>query len=486
MQQIKLPLLLALGGMLALILTFTVSPAAATAGEGAYVEFREVGQVTVPYGEPRAMCLVGGRAYIANGLGGLAMIDVGAAKPRVLGELVTGSIGRDSIGREWIHEYRGLATAVSVSGKFAFVLTQSKGYDISRPKVLRINVSDPTHPVPAGECLMSGSASDVDALDETHVCVLQTPGSPPNDDGPLAVVDFSEPGREHIVGIARLPKIPGPKPARPASFQPGRMAIDHGLAFMTGTYGKQGADSQGALHVISLANPSAPAYVSTCVVGESAADVAVNPSGAYAYVVSKGNLAVVDLGDILVPRIVSTLAVPDAGATAVTITAKSGYLSTAHALLTLDLTDPAKPVMGTPVDLGFSPAALVADGGRVVLAHAARGVEIFSLAPGGLGKPAWVTLAGQNLRLRGTSTGLVFSNGGGAILYEPAAISPVPKVAATLAFDHAGTPDYTPKISAAVRERFGLPMNMARAERPTTRLQPPSPLLLWPSAVDSL
>lgn len=451
MQQIKLPLMLALARMLALVLTVTVSSAEANGGEGGYVEFREVGQVAVPYGEPRAMCLVGGRAYVANGLGGLAIIEVGAAKPRVLGNLVTGSIGRDSIGREWIHEYRGLATAVSVSGKFAFVLTQSKGYDISRPKVLRINVSDPAHPAPAGECLMTGSASDVAALDETHVCVLQTPGNPPHDDGPLAVVDFSESGREHIVSIARLPKIPGARPARPASFQPGRIAINHGLAFITGTYGKKGAGSQGALHVISLANLSVPAYVSTCVIGEGAVDVAVNPSGTYAYVVSEGSLAVVDLGDILVPKIASTLAVPGGGATAVTVTAKDGYLSTTRGLLTLDLTDAAKPVMRTVVDLGFSPAALVADAGRVALAHAARGLEIFSLTPGGPGKPMWVALAGQNLRLRGTSAGLVFSTGGGATLYEPSATSPAPKVAATLAFDSAGKADYTPKISAALQ-----------------------------------
>jgi hypothetical protein len=434
------------------ILACAATIAAAKAGESAFVEFREVGQIAVPYGQPRAVCLAGGRAYVANGLGGLAIIDVGTAQPRVLGRSVTGNVGRDSIGREWIHEYRGMAAAVSVSGKFAFLLTLSKGYDISRPKVIRINVSDPAHPAPAGEYLMNGSsASDLAALDETHVCVLQAPGTLPNDEGPLVVVDFSEPGRERVVGTARLPKVPGAKPARPAGFEPGRIAISHGLAFICGTYGKKGAAGEGALHVISLANASAPEYVSTCVVGEAATGVAINPAATHAYVVSRGNLAVIDLGDILVPKVINTIVVPDGGARAVAIASKGGYLSTAKGLLTLDLTDPGKPAIGKPIELGFSPIALAGDGGRVALADASYGVGVIPLAPGGVGKPRWVTLAGHNLHLRGTSTGLVFSRGSAAAIYHPSATAPMLQLVANVGLDPAGELEYTRNISVAAR-----------------------------------
>jgi pimeloyl-ACP methyl ester carboxylesterase len=152
----------------------SATPAAEVQPEsgGPFVQFVETGREAVPYGHPYAVQMVGDRAYVANGEGGLVILAIAAAGPKVLGRFITGTLGRDAIDRDWIHEYRGRATAIAVSGKFVFLLTQSKGYDINRPKILRFDVSNPAQPSPAGECLLDRPVSDIVALDASHVCMV--------------------------------------------------------------------------------------------------------------------------------------------------------------------------------------------------------------------------------------------------------------------------------------------------------------------------
>ena len=142
-------------------------------------QFRELSCVPVPYGRPLAVEVQGSLAYVANGAGGLVIVNVAhAAEARVVGRYITGNLGRESIDREWIHEYRGVATSVSVApgGRVAYVLTQSKGYDVGRSKIIRLDVSDPAAPRFAGEYLLHGSANCVAAMDETRAIVTRNLG----------------------------------------------------------------------------------------------------------------------------------------------------------------------------------------------------------------------------------------------------------------------------------------------------------------------
>jgi len=398
-MPVRIVMLTVIAGMLGALAFPSTAAAQQRDGRG-LLEFVEIERTAAPYGQPQAVQLVGDKAYLANGEGGLVIIDIAAAQPKVVGRWITGNLGRDSIGREWIHEYRGLATAISVSGKFAFLLTQSKGYDISRSKVLRIDISHANNPAPAGECLLNGAAVDLVAIDETHVCVLGGAGSASSrgTNDLISIVDFSDAGRERIIATGGLPKLPGPKPPRPAHFTPQRLLVAHGLALVSGVYpSKDPAQTPAALHIFSLADPAAPAYVATCNIGQATSDMAVDRAGAFVYVISGTNLMIVDLSDPLVPRIAQTLSIPGGEASAIVVNGKKGYLSTAGGIVIMNLSDPVKPAFDPLRSVGLSSTAIASDGRRIFIADPSRGLAVFDVAGRGLGKPLWVKTAGHNL-----------------------------------------------------------------------------------------
>ncbi len=369
------------------------APTARAEARAEYLQFTETSREPLPYGHPYALQLVGNRAYLANGEGGLVILDIGSSAPKQLGRFITGNIGRDAIDRESIHEYRGRATAIAVSGNFAFLLTQSKGYDISRPKILRIDISAPAKPLLAGECLLDGVVSDIVALDASHVCLLggKHASSYPGSDTSIAIVDFSEPGREHVTATTALPRLPALPKGRANKFTPAHIAISHGLALVTGTHGDAAGHGTGTLHIFSLADPSAPSYVATCEVGATAGALSVDRTGAYAYIASGSDLHIIDLNDPLVPRVARTL--PAGGEiSAIAVDGNTGFLATSTSLLPMDLSDPAQPSLGPLVNIG--PVAMAAAGGRLVLTDPTRGIAAAAIAQFAPDKLSWFATSG--------------------------------------------------------------------------------------------
>jgi len=221
------------------------------------VRFEEVSRAEAPFGKPYDVAVAGHRAYVANGAGGLVIVDLSGRDPKVLGRYVTGAIGHDTLGRDWMHEFRGEATAVSVSGRYAFLLTQSKGYDVGRSKVLRLDVSDPARPALAGEYVLTGSANGLAALGETRVCVTRNLGGtfPPNSDGVLSVLDFSDPGRARILG-----SLPSPRGFKGTAQ---RVMPGAGVNVMVLALEKKGAAEEAAVWTVSLADPAKPALLAS-------------------------------------------------------------------------------------------------------------------------------------------------------------------------------------------------------------------------------
>jgi len=292
-------------GTMCLLAAWIVAGVAAT---GCAVEpkqqFREVSCVPVPYGRPCAVAVCGSRAYVANGAGGLVIVNLAdAAQPRVLGRYVTGNLGRESIDREWIHEYRGLATSVSVApgGRVAYLLAQSKGYDVGRSKVIRLDVSDPARPRFAGEHLLHGSANHVAAIDELNAVVTRNLGGesfPPNRDLVLSVVNFSEPGRSCITGSLD---------ARTAGTGLGAVAVHNRTAFVAAAEG-----DKGRLLVVDLAEAASPKLTARLPLAAVPRDLALSDDGRTAYLACQGaaRVTVVDVSNRAEPKAAGDAAAP--------------------------------------------------------------------------------------------------------------------------------------------------------------------------------
>jgi len=270
-------------------------------------QFRELSCVPVPYGRPYAATVCGKNAYVANGPGGLVIVDIAAAeRPRVLGSYVTGNLGRESIGREWIHEYRGVATSVSVApgGRVVYVLTQSKGYDVGRSKIIRLDVSDPAKPRFAGEYLLHSSANHVAAVDAFNVAVTRNlggPSFPSNRKSVFSVVNFREPGRSCIVGNLDVGT---------AGKGLGAVAVHERTAVVAAAEG-----GKGRLLVVDLADTASPKLIARLPLAAPPRDLAMTDDGRTAYVAWQGaaRMTVVDVSDRAQPKATGEAACPADG-----------------------------------------------------------------------------------------------------------------------------------------------------------------------------
>lgn len=160
----------------------------------------------LPWGKPYAVQVEGDRAYVAHGQAGLVTVDL--AQARVLSRFVTGFPGPGSLGREWVHEWAGEATAVSVAGKFAYLLLQRKGYDVQRTHLLRLDLSQVQEPRESARFLLQGTATAVLAQSPTRVWVLRQLGGtyPPNSQGVVTLLDFEDPQRVRQLGSLAAPE----------------------------------------------------------------------------------------------------------------------------------------------------------------------------------------------------------------------------------------------------------------------------------------
>jgi len=355
-----------------------VEPVASTPTPGAGLRLEEVARAEAACGMPYDVAVAGRRAYLANGAGGLIIVDLAGRTPKVLGRCVTGAVGHHTIGRAWIHEYRGEATAVSVAGRFAFLLTQSKGYDVGRSKVLRIDVSDPANPAFAGEYVLTGRAVDLAAIDEARVCVTRRPGGvfPPNTEGVLTVLDFGEAGRARAIGhLRRTPKV-----AAAGSFGP--LVVGGATAFVGGSRGT-GDGTEGRLHVVSLADPMSPSLVTTLPMKAAAVfDLSYDPRHRTLFVAEGvAAISVLDVSDPSAPKPLATVDPGLGRAVAVTVGDRSAYVGAYAGVAAVSLEPPFPVTHRTGLLRDFEPRRMAACRRGVVVAD--RPMKLTSQGPRG-------------------------------------------------------------------------------------------------------
>lgn len=237
------------------------------------------GSLTMP-GIVASIALSGSRAYVANGLSGLAIVDVSNPDaPAVTGTFKTPG--------------EALRVGVGVGGTKAAVANRMSGLEV-------VDVSNPAKPVSVGSFYTDGYARDVAVLDALAFLVdsttdfaivdLSKPGLPslstqtlgePSDNvvvapsargantayvmgrGMLQVYDLSNPSRPAKVTTY---KIPGPPPrcgAPPCA----ALAVQGSLAYV--------ATASDGLHVIDFSDPAQPAVAGSYKTAGPARDVTV-------------------------------------------------------------------------------------------------------------------------------------------------------------------------------------------------------------------
>lgn len=372
-------------------------------------QFEEVSRVPLPYGAASAVQVVGSLAYLANGVGGLLIVDISRpAQPRLLGRYITGNTTHESIGREWIQEYKGSATAIDVAGHFAYLLTQSSGYDLGRSKVLQIDISNPVAPTLRSEYLLFDKANDIKALDPNTVCIARNTGGdsfPPNLEGTLSVLDFSEPGRARIVGS--LPPPPGIHTAF------GHLALSGNTAFVVGT--EQGA-APGRLFVVDLTNRTKPALLATMPTKGASLGLAPAPDGKMLYIADgAAGVSVVDVAERTKPQITGSLAVDAARAVAL----HNGRLEilTNEGIAVYELRHAAAPRRVSVTKYPSDAAALAASSTALAIADEESGLIVFTAAGDNAPQYAGRFLSkGEALRLHQHGNRLWVADGAGGTL----------------------------------------------------------------------
>lgn len=151
--------------------------------------FNQTASLRLPFGSPRAIATNGKYAYIANGEGGLVVVDIRKAQsPTVVGQIPTGGNSQFSIVDQWwARTIFQEAYAVAISDDEVYLTTHSKGYDIHDLYVYRIDVSEPSTPKIIDTQWDRGGIPERLCVQGAKVVVLA--------DGMLHVLDFKERGR---------------------------------------------------------------------------------------------------------------------------------------------------------------------------------------------------------------------------------------------------------------------------------------------------
>ncbi len=202
----------------------------------------------------------GGFAYVADGLSGFQILDIGdPASPELVGA----------------HDTPGYAQGIAVRGGYAYVADGGGGLRI-------IDVSSPSSPVAAGSCLTGGFAYGI-AVNGGYAYVGAGAGG-------LQVIDVSNPNMPFVVGDHDI-----------CSTAWG-VAISGDVAYVAG--------GAGGLHVVDISNPAFPVKVGCYESYGTAFGVAV--AGDFAFVAGGDRgLQVVSVGDLQSMMLVAKCDSPD-------------------------------------------------------------------------------------------------------------------------------------------------------------------------------
>jgi len=326
------------------------------------------------------LAVAGGRAYVATGSAGLAVIDISRlANPQTVGHwhaevsyswclyyveglTVVGNYAytrtrfdcmeQPSSGGVSVFDVSDPANPVrvggtsffdeqisdlAVSGQYAYTVSvaSSSGY-----RLRVVNVANPATPEAVGFCNLSVAASGV-AVSGQHAYVA-------NRGAGLEVVDVSAPAAPHRVG------------GYDTSGEALGVAVSGTFAYV--------ADGTNGLQVIDVSNPVNPQWVGGCDTSGSAVRVLV--AGRYAFVADgPAGLQVIDISDPARPQRVGGY---DTRGNAVEVAVSGGYAYVADGpgrLQVLDISDPTHPRWVASENSAFDYASGVAvSQGKVFMA----------------------------------------------------------------------------------------------------------------------
>jgi len=116
-------------------------------------------------------------AFVANGTGraGRSLMSA-AAQPRVRGRFIPEAMGRDSLGREWLHEYAACDGGVCVRRFCVPADPEQEDMTSARTKVLPIDSPTLAKPEHAGENAEHQESPTSPLEMRRTVCVLRTHG----------------------------------------------------------------------------------------------------------------------------------------------------------------------------------------------------------------------------------------------------------------------------------------------------------------------
>jgi hypothetical protein len=275
-----------------------------------------------------------GRAYVGGYWGGWCILDVG--QPRAPVALAQAPLV-------------GSAQDVATSGTLAHVAAWDGGLHV-------LDVADPRTPRRLGKLATPGRAAAV-AVRGDRVCVADY-------DAGLAVIDASDPARPTLLGSVATPST-----AR-------AVALAGDLAYV--------ADRAGGLQVVDLSDPTTPGITGALDTDGFASGLAITRDRAYV-ADGFGGLVIAAIDDPAAPRLLGTLALPGDCRDVVlhpTSDLHAGehvHVLTSEQLATVDVTDPAAPVVVATRELTGQPRSLVALADRLYVADRQAGVHVFAL-----------------------------------------------------------------------------------------------------------
>ncbi len=239
-------------------------------------------------GEARGIAVLGRYAYVADGLFGLRVIDVGdAANPVEVG----------------FYDTPGQALGVAVEGGYAYVTDYYSGLRV-------VDVGDPDNPVEVGNSDTLGAAQSV-AVSGGYAYVTDFSAG-------LRVVDVSDPANPAEVGFYGMPFAYG-------------IVISDTYAYV--------ANSDSGLRVVDISDPTHPIEVGAYDTPGAALGVAV--SGGYAYVADDTRgLRVVDVSDPSNPIETDWIGTPG---NANSVVVSAGYAYVGDGLGELSVVDVSNP-----------------------------------------------------------------------------------------------------------------------------------------------
>jgi len=260
-------------------------------------------------------------------------------------------------------------TCVDLLGDFAYVC------DERNDRVVIVDLSNPGASAQVAE-IGAGGVNDLVVV-SPYVYIAA-------DD--LLIVDISDPAEPSLVGISER-----------SGGHRGSIAVELPYVYMT----RWALESPPGLNIIDVSDPSQPQTVGSAFQESEVCCGRIAVSDSWAYVVynptdSDGILNVVDARDPSDPVVVvdslSTYYVQDVQASGSSVViGRSDYPG--GALLELNVTNPADPIVVGRRDPPGKPRAIHLEGDRWYVAEYEAGIEVFELCNTGLQDAAWLEIA---------------------------------------------------------------------------------------------